>query len=76
MARYNPIQKFGPSDCVAAINGIISKIDRLTDSGNKQAINELKAIFGLEDLKDIRDFAQTIGWPRESTFSPFFAVYK
>ncbi|KAH6670784.1 extracelular serine carboxypeptidase-like protein [Halenospora varia] len=60
---YNPIQKYGPQDCVASVNAIIAKIDHLTDTKNTQAINELKAIFGLESLKDIRDFAMTIAFP-------------
>lgn len=63
MYRYNPIQKYGPQDCVASVNAIIAKIDHLTDTKNTQAINELKAIFGLESLKDIRDFAMTIAFP-------------
>lgn len=61
--RYNPIQKYGPQDCVASVNGIIAKIDKLTDSHNTKAIEELKEIFGLEKLKDIRDFAMTIAFP-------------
>lgn len=67
LIRYDPIQKYGPQDCVASINAIIAKIDKLTDSHNTQAINELKAIFGLENLKDIRDFAMTIAFPSESS---------
>lgn len=63
--RYNPIQRYGPQDCVASVNGIIAKIDKLTDSHNTKAIQELKAIFGLEKLKDIRDFAMTIAFPSE-----------
>ncbi|CAG8952089.1 hypothetical protein HYFRA_00000827 [Hymenoscyphus fraxineus] len=60
---YAPIQRYGPQDCVTSINGIIAKIDKLTDSNNTQAVQELKAIFGLEKLKDIRDFAMTIAFP-------------
>jgi len=63
--RYEPIQKFGPQDCISSVNGIIAKIDQLVDSHNTEAIQELKTIFGLQDLKDIRDFAQTIAWPSE-----------
>lgn len=66
--RYNPIQRYGPQDCVASVNGIISKIDKLTDSQNTKAIQELKAIFGLEKLKDIRDFAMTIAFPSKFSF--------
>ena len=68
--RYDPIQKFGPQDCVASINAIVDKMDLLVESGNTGAIQELKAIFGLEALTDIRDFAMTIAFPRTSLF-PF-----
>lgn len=61
--RYDPIQKFAPQDCVSSINGIIEKIDYLVDTRNTKAIQELKSIFGLESLEDIRDFAQTIAFP-------------
>ncbi|RFU24383.1 hypothetical protein B7463_g11953, partial [Scytalidium lignicola] len=60
---YDPIQKFGPQDCIASINAIVEKIDYLVATHNTKAIQELKAIFGLEDLKDIRDFAMTIAFP-------------
>ncbi|KAF4635431.1 hypothetical protein G7Y89_g2660 [Cudoniella acicularis] len=66
---YNPIQKYGPQDCVASVNAIVTKINSLTDSHNTQAINDLKAIFGLQDLQDIRDFAQTIAWPIGGPFN-------
>jgi hypothetical protein len=62
-ARYNPIQKYGPQDCVASINAIVKNIDHLVNTHNTAAITKLKAIFGLESLTDIRDFAQTIAWP-------------
>jgi len=61
--RYDPIQKYGPQDCVASINAIVAKIDKLVAEKNTQAIQELKIIFGLEALTDLRDFAQTIAWP-------------
>lgn len=67
--RYDPIQKFGPQDCVASINAIVEKMDLLVQTNNQAAIHELKAIFGLEALTDIRDFAMTIAFPR--TFPPF-----
>jgi hypothetical protein len=61
--RYNPIQKYAPQDCVASINGIIDKMDHLVSTNNTHAIQQLKSIFGLGDLKDIRDFAMTIAFP-------------
>jgi hypothetical protein len=38
-------------------------MDELVASKNTKAIQELKEIFGLEALKDIRDFAMTIAFP-------------
>lgn len=61
--RYSPIQKFGPSDCVASINAIIANFDTLVDSNNSAAIQEFKILFGLGDLVDNRDFAMTIAFP-------------
>jgi hypothetical protein len=62
--RYDPIQKFGPSDCISSINAIVDKIDSLVEAKNNKAIQQLKTIFGLEALSDIRDFAMTIAFPR------------
>ncbi|PQE06585.1 extracelular serine carboxypeptidase protein [Rutstroemia sp. NJR-2017a BVV2] len=60
---YNPIQKYAPQDCIASINGIIDKMDHLVSTNNTHAIQQLKSIFGLGELKDIRDFAMTIAFP-------------
>ncbi|KAI1123531.1 peptidase S28 [Nemania abortiva] len=70
---YDPIQKFGPQDCVASINDIIDKMDSLVLSNNQAAIRELKDIFGLSALEDIRDFAQTIAFPLGGPF--FYPSY-
>ena len=60
---YAPIQKFAPQDCVASINAIIDKFDALVAADNVEAIQQFKAIFGLEALTDNRDFAMTIAFP-------------
>lgn len=60
---YLPIQKFGPSDCTTRINNIIDKMDSLVKQNNTEAIQQLKDIFGLGTLSDIRDFAMTIAFP-------------
>ena len=76
---YAPIQKFAPQDCVTSINDvfhtqrdrgdktdgqqIIDKFDALVDANNVDAIQEFKALFGLEALTDNRDFAMTIAFP-------------
>lgn len=72
ICRYDPIQKFGPQDCIASINGIIEKIDDLVGSKNEKAIQQLKSIFGLEVLADIRDFAMSIAYPREYLYPQDF----
>ncbi|KAJ8123302.1 hypothetical protein O1611_g9625 [Lasiodiplodia mahajangana] len=70
---YDPIQKFGPQDCVASVNDIIDKMDAVVLSNNQAAIRELKEIFGLSALEDIRDFAQTIAFPLGGPF--FYPSY-
>lgn len=57
---YNPIQINGPSDCITRINDIVDKIDYLIETNNVQAIQELKEIFGLGNVSDLRDFAMTV----------------
>ncbi|TRX91921.1 hypothetical protein FHL15_007240 [Xylaria flabelliformis] len=57
---YNPIMKYGPSDCVDRINNIIDKFDALVAKNHTIAIKQFKALFGLEVLTDHRDFASAI----------------
>lgn len=57
---YNPIQNNGPSDCVYRINAIIDNMDYLIDNNITDGIQELKEIFGLGSLSDLRDFAMTV----------------
>lgn len=57
---YNPIQANGPSDCITRINNIIDKIDFLIETNNAEAIQQVKEIFGLGTLTDLRDFAMTV----------------
>jgi len=64
--RYDPVQKFAPQDCVASVNAIVEKIDYLISLNNSAAIQQLKGIFGLAELSDIRDFAMTIAFPSTS----------
>ncbi|KAK7182016.1 hypothetical protein DPSP01_006247 [Paraphaeosphaeria sporulosa] len=65
---YNPILKYGPSDCISRLVGIVDKIDEVIDSGNKAAIQEVKEVFGLGPVSDIRDFAQAISYPLGGPF--------
>ncbi|KAK4544242.1 hypothetical protein LTR36_004452 [Oleoguttula mirabilis] len=60
---YDPIQKYGPQDCVASINAIVEKIDHVFETGNATAIRQMKAVFGLEALTNNGDFAMTIAFP-------------
>ncbi|KAH9883670.1 peptidase S28 [Xylariomycetidae sp. FL2044] len=60
---YDPIQLLAPQDCVGSINDIVDKIDAVVQLNDDAAIQELKEIFGLGALEDIRDFAQTIAFP-------------
>jgi len=52
-------------DCESSLNSIIKKIDHLVATNNGYTINRLKTFFGPEAVVDIRDFAQTIAFPRE-----------
>lgn len=60
---YNPIQKFAPGDCTSRINNIVNMTNMLINQNNTEAIQQLKEIFGLGNLTDIRDFAMTIAFP-------------
>lgn len=64
--RYNPIQKFGPQDCIGRLNAIVEKIDQLIAANNTAAIQQLKGLFGLQEVEDIRDFVYTIAFPSMS----------
>ena len=64
--RYNPIMKYGPSDCVSSITAIIDKMDQLVAAKNTKGIQQFKELFGLGALSDNRDFAMTIAFPSTS----------
>ncbi|KAJ7028647.1 extracelular serine carboxypeptidase-like protein, partial [Mycena alexandri] len=60
---YYTIQENAPQDCVHSVEDIVDKMDFLINTNNTVALTELKEIFGLEALQDIRDFALTIAFP-------------
>ncbi|EME82213.1 uncharacterized protein MYCFIDRAFT_60304 [Pseudocercospora fijiensis CIRAD86] len=60
---YDAYQKFAPQDCIGSLNAIVDKIDHVFEHGNASQINHMKSLFGLEALKDNRDFARTIAFP-------------
>ncbi|PNS15019.1 cell division control protein 42 [Sphaceloma murrayae] len=59
---YQPIQKYGPQDCIGSLHAIIDDIDAIFATQNRTLITQMKDIFGLADLDD-RDFAMTIAFP-------------
>lgn len=61
--RYDPIQKFGPQDCVARINDIVTNIDALIAANNTAALEQLKQLFGLSELDYLLDFVYTVSLP-------------
>lgn len=67
--RYDPIQTYAPQDCVTSINDIVDKMDQLFSNNNQKGIQQLKQIFGLEALKDNRDFANAIAFPIGGPFT-------
>jgi hypothetical protein len=66
---YDPIMKFGPSDCISRIVNIVDKIDALIQSGDTEGIQQLKNIFGLGALSSLGDFAMTIAYPIGGPFN-------
>lgn len=66
---YDPIQTYGPQDCITRINDIVDKIDKLIETNNTAAIQQLKEIFGLGSLSDLGDFAMTASRPIRVRFS-------
>lgn len=60
---YAPVQKYAPQDCVAIVNNIVDRLDGLVAANNTAAVRELQAVFGLDSLTDLRDFAKTIAYP-------------
>jgi hypothetical protein len=61
--RYDPVQKYGAQDCIASINNIVDKMDAVIETNNTGAIDQLKTLFGLQDLEDIRDFVYSVALP-------------
>ncbi|ORY64857.1 extracelular serine carboxypeptidase-like protein [Pseudomassariella vexata] len=60
---YDPIQKYGPTDCIARINAIVDNFDALVRDNYTSAIQHFQSLFGLESLTALRDFATTINYP-------------
>jgi hypothetical protein len=59
---YDPIQEYGPEDCISALQSSIKVIDLILDLP-EPAPTLLKGLFGLEELKSHADFADVISSP-------------
>ncbi|KAG0175495.1 hypothetical protein DFQ28_000083 [Apophysomyces sp. BC1034] len=68
-ARYNfyeyfePIRKYGPKKCIRAIEAVVQHVDRILFGTSEKSKAQLKAQFGLEDLKYDDDFASALTTP-------------
>ncbi|KAI0072974.1 peptidase S28 [Panus rudis PR-1116 ss-1] len=54
---YEPIRQFMPKNCSADVQAVIAHVDKVFTSKNQSAINETKALFGLEALEHLDDAA-------------------
>ncbi|KAK1922604.1 serine carboxypeptidase S28-domain-containing protein [Papiliotrema laurentii] len=59
---HDPIQQYGPEDCISALQSAVKTIDTLLDLPHPVP-SVLKGMFGLEHLKDDADFAEVISSP-------------
>ena len=59
---YDPIQKYGPEECISALQSSIKTIDTILDLP-EPAPTILKGLFGLEGLKSHADFADVLSSP-------------
>jgi hypothetical protein len=59
---FDPIQKYGPPECISAIQSAVQSIDTLLSlpAPIPQAV---KSLFGLGELKDDADFAEVLTIP-------------
>jgi hypothetical protein len=71
---YIPIMKYGSADCVFRVANIVDKIDAIIDSGNQEAIQAVKDVFGLGALKSLGDFAMTIAFPIGGPMNYFYPL--
>ncbi|ORX39182.1 serine carboxypeptidase S28-domain-containing protein [Kockovaella imperatae] len=59
---FQPIQKYGPVDCISALSDAITAVDSILDIGGPAA-HALKSLFGLAELSDDQDFASLLSTP-------------
>lgn len=71
---YDPIQQYGPVDCISALQSAIKTIDKLLDL--PQPVPTLvKGLFGLQGLSDDADFADVISGPLGASIFISTCVY-
>lgn len=70
---FDPIQEYGPVDCISALQSAVKTIDTLLDLPGPVP-TFVKGMFGLEALKDDADFADVISSPLGASFAPNLAV--
>lgn len=68
---FDPIQQYGPPECIAAIESSVKAIDAILDLPGP-AGKFLKRMFGLEELED-DDFADVLQSPL-GMFLPSFSL--
>ncbi|KAJ7667548.1 extracelular serine carboxypeptidase-like protein [Mycena polygramma] len=66
---YYPIQKSAPQDCIRSVENIVNKVDQVIALNDTAATKQMQAVFGLEELEDVRDFGLTIAFPIGNTFT-------
>lgn len=54
---FQPIQEHMPANCSADIQKVIAHVDSVITGPDQNAINKLKALFGLSGLGHLDDFA-------------------
>ena len=59
---FEPIQKYGPVECISNIADAVQAIDKILDIGGPAA-RALRSLFGLGDLSDDTDFVDVVQSP-------------
>jgi hypothetical protein len=60
---FDAVERAMPRNCSKDVKAVITYVDKVFASGNKQDISDLKALFGLPQLDHADDFASRIAVP-------------
>lgn len=60
---FMPVYAALPRNCTNDVQLIVKHVDQILGNGTAQQISDLKAVFGLQDLKTNDDFAATLPLP-------------